>query len=231
MVARLSQRHQEQLRRGGFLFMDPEEALEQMDRALQHPEALLVPMQLDEDALHRQPTSALMRGLVPDGQLASPPEASAITERTVGAPREAPSLRQRLDDAALEDRAEMLLTLVTTEVAAVLKLADPARLHPEKGLEELGMDSLMAVDIRRRLEHRLSMQLPPTLVFDHPSGGALVNYMLRCWDIESPPSSLGERAPDEESAPSGPAEGETVLEGTPLRQRPDETPLHERAIP
>jgi len=98
-------------------------------------------------------------------------------------PATKPSVRQRLDAAAPEERATMLVELVRTEVAAVLKLPDPASLHPDKLLQELGMDSLMGVDIRRRLEKRLSMQLPPTLVFDQPSCGALVAHLIKTWTV------------------------------------------------
>ncbi|HVH44712.1 MAG TPA: acyl carrier protein, partial [Labilithrix sp.] len=96
-------------------------------------------------------------------------------------PAEPPSLRQRLDAAAPQERATQLLAVVRTEVARALQLADADDLHPEKALPELGMDSLMAVDIRRRLEHRLSMQLPPTIVFDAPSCGLLADYLVNSW--------------------------------------------------
>jgi hypothetical protein len=39
----------------------------------------------------------------------------------------------------------------------------------------------MAVDIRRRLENRLSRKLPATVVFDHPSCRLLVDHLLSSW--------------------------------------------------
>lgn len=40
-----------------------------------------------------------------------------------------------------------------------------------------GLDSLGAVEFRSSLEARLSLQLPPTLVFDYPSLSAIVSYL------------------------------------------------------
>jgi acyl carrier protein len=96
-------------------------------------------------------------------------------------PAARPSLRGRLDAAPPAERASLLLELVRTEVAAVLKLPDANGLGEDRPLDELGVDSLMAVDIRRRLENRLTTQLPATLVFDHPTCGRLVQYLLTPW--------------------------------------------------
>jgi hypothetical protein len=44
-------------------------------------------------------------------------------------------------------------------------------------LMDSGLDSLGAVEFRSSLEARLSLQLPPTLVFDYPSLSAIVGYL------------------------------------------------------
>ncbi|MCC5670510.1 acyl carrier protein [Nostoc sp. CHAB 5784] len=41
------------------------------------------------------------------------------------------------------------------------------------------MDSLMAVELKNRLESTLSCSLPATLVFDYPTIEALVDYLLK----------------------------------------------------
>ncbi|HEX8114165.1 MAG TPA: acyl carrier protein, partial [Kofleriaceae bacterium] len=107
--------------------------------------------------------------------------APAAAARPAPAPAAAPSLRDRLDAAPPAERASLLLGLVRTEVAAVLKLPDPGALHEDRPFEELGADSLMAMDIRFRLERRLSTKLPATLAFDHPTCRSLVQYLLTLW--------------------------------------------------
>jgi acyl carrier protein len=200
MAARLPERHQERIRRAGIIPLHPAAALELMDRAIQHREHLLVPLHLDEEVLRRQAVRPLMHSLFAGSAQASAQSSGsdhkAATKQSSGSDRPAAitqSVRQRLDAAAPEERANMLHDLVRAEVAAVLKLPDPASLHPDKPLQELGMDSLMAVDIRRRLEKRLSMQLPPTLVFDRPSCGALANYLLESWGDGSAAQGSGSR--------------------------------------
>ena len=171
MAARLSARHRDRMQRSGLLAMSPEAALELMDRAIGRREHLLAPLAVDGPP-----------GGTPLGRLlssvAAPAAAAAAAPPT---PAAKPSLRGRLDAAPPAERASLLLELVRTEVAAVLKLPDTNRLREDRPLDELGVDSLMAVDIRRRLENRLTTQLPATLVFDHPTCGLLVQYLLTPW--------------------------------------------------
>jgi NAD(P)-dependent dehydrogenase (short-subunit alcohol dehydrogenase family)/acyl carrier protein len=166
MAARLSARHQERIRQAGIAPLHPEAALALLDEALLSREHLSIPLRLDDDFVQKKDASTPLGRLL-FGQ-------PVKQETTL-------SLRERIDDADPPERERMLLELVQAEVAAVLKLGEAKDLPPEKQLDELGMDSLMAVDIRRRLEKRLAMRLPPTLAFDHPSSGRLVRYLLGSW--------------------------------------------------
>ena len=49
-------------------------------------------------------------------------------------------------------------------------------LDPERGLFDLGMDSLMTVALKTRLEAAFGMSLPSTLTLDYPSVAALARY-------------------------------------------------------
>jgi acyl carrier protein len=50
-------------------------------------------------------------------------------------------------------------------------------LDPERGLFDLGMDSLTAVELKNRLQTALGRPLPSTLLFDHPNVRKLSNYL------------------------------------------------------
>ena len=66
--------------------------------------------------------------------------------------------------AATRRRAQ---TAVLEELAALLQLKSrPSMTTP---FAELGLDSIMALELRDRLQVRLSVSLPATLVFDHPT--------------------------------------------------------------
>ena len=64
------------------------------------------------------------------------------------------------------------------EVASVIGLQSPDLLAADQGLFDLGVDSLMAVDLARRLERALGRQLPTTLAIDHPTVDALTDHLL-----------------------------------------------------
>ena len=97
---------------------------------------------------------------------APPADASAET---------AAALRQRLEQAGPDEQRELLREAVRDAVAAVLRLG-PADLPSRNDrLMDLGMDSLMAVQLRNRIGRALGLArpLPATLMFDHPTIEAL----------------------------------------------------------
>ncbi|WP_316528001.1 beta-ketoacyl synthase N-terminal-like domain-containing protein [Kitasatospora brasiliensis] len=66
------------------------------------------------------------------------------------------------------------LELVCAEVAAVLSYPD---VHPDTPLLDLGFDSLTSLELRNRLEARLGLRLPATVVFDVPTPRALAEQL------------------------------------------------------
>ena len=85
-------------------------------------------------------------------------------------------LRQ-LEDADAEDRATMLFDHIRQQIVAVLKLAPSMELRSDQGFSELGMDSLMAVELKNRLMKSFGCSLPSTLAFDYPTIQALADYI------------------------------------------------------
>ncbi|PSK80107.1 phosphopantetheine binding protein, partial [Murinocardiopsis flavida] len=55
----------------------------------------------------------------------------------------------------------------------------PHTITPDHPFTELGFDSLTAIELRNRLRAATGLALPPTLLFDYPSTGALAEYILR----------------------------------------------------
>ena len=88
-------------------------------------------------------------------------------------------LLREISDALPIDRQELLVSYVRTHVAAVLRSdrsSPPGRRHK---LMDLGVDSLMAVELRNRLATGLALPraLSATLVFDHPTIEAVAAYL------------------------------------------------------
>jgi microcystin synthetase protein McyG len=74
-------------------------------------------------------------------------------------------------------RADRLLAIegkIRHEVAQILGLSDPHAIDPGRSLFELGFDSLMAMELRRRLAHIARATLPAALAFNYPNVSALI---------------------------------------------------------
>jgi acyl carrier protein len=76
-----------------------------------------------------------------------------------------------------------------------IETAQLVNLH--QPLQELGLDSLMAVELRNNLGKAVSQTLPATLLFEHPTLDSLVNYLagevLKVEPETAPPPKLVER--------------------------------------
>jgi len=68
---------------------------------------------------------------------------------------------------------------VRGEVAKVLRLPPGRTIELNRGLFDLGMDSLMSVELKSRLEASLGRPLPSTLTFNYPNVGALADYLAK----------------------------------------------------
>ena len=85
---------------------------------------------------------------------------------------------ERLNGVAPEDRRELVSSLVAGETRRVLGLNTEEQVDPDRGLFHLGMDSLMSVQLKGRLEKAVNCALPATLTFTYPTVHALTDFLL-----------------------------------------------------
>ncbi|WP_307805860.1 type I polyketide synthase [Streptomyces chrestomyceticus] len=97
---------------------------------------------------------------------------TAATDTTAGW-----GLRGQLAGRPEPEQHQLVLDLVITQAAAVLGHAAPAALDPARTFKELGFDSVTGVDLRNRLSTAAALQLPSTLIFDHPTPLALAGFL------------------------------------------------------
>jgi len=83
-------------------------------------------------------------------------------------------------------------------------------LEDDEGLREIGMDSLMAVELRNRLQSSLGRALPSTIAFDHPTPGDLSAHLgtLVLEPVATPEATLEE---DDDLATMSDAEAESAF--------------------
>lgn len=88
------------------------------------------------------------------------------------------SLASRISVAPEGARKSIVTTFVMDRAARILGLPPEREIGLQQPLGELGMDSLLAVELRNVLSEAAGTRLPSTLLFDYPSVSALVDFLL-----------------------------------------------------
>src|SRR5439155_23793608 len=87
-------------------------------------------------------------------------------------------LGRRAAEALPAERQDMLVQHLTAMGRAVLGLESTQPLDARAPLNELGFDSLMAVELANELSRSAGVPLSATLLFDYPTFEALGGYLL-----------------------------------------------------
>ncbi|MFI2287583.1 SDR family NAD(P)-dependent oxidoreductase [Streptomyces niveus] len=169
MTATLDAADLRRMERGGILPLSPGQGLALFDTATALGEPALAPVRLDLNALRTsgETVPALLSHLV---------RARRRTAENL-AHTPAADLSAQLAALPQAERETRLGTLVRAQVAEVLGFADPNFIGDSRAFKDLGFDSLTAVELRNALYARTGLRLPATLVFDHPTPGALAAYL------------------------------------------------------
>ncbi len=113
-----------------------------------------------------QPFTGASDALAPTATQPAQPQAAADT------------FRRLWDEAPPAERQDLLAEHVRQTVARVLRL-DPSAVDRRGRLMDLGVDSLMALELRNLLTRSLGLEkpLPATLIFDHPTIEAVAEHL------------------------------------------------------
>ncbi|MGB9226191.1 SDR family NAD(P)-dependent oxidoreductase, partial [Mycobacterium sp.] len=172
MTGGLDEAGRARLGRDGILALSSDEAMELFDTALIVDEPFLAPARIDLPALraHAVAVPPMFSDLVNtptrrrvDDSLAAAKSKSALAHRLQGLPE--------------AEQHTVLLDLVRTHIATVLGNVTPEAIDPDKAFQELGFDSLTAVEMRNRLKTVTGLSLSPTLIFDYPTPNGLARYI------------------------------------------------------
>jgi myxalamid-type polyketide synthase MxaB len=103
-------------------------------------------------------------------------EFAATTEPT---PAQKSEFLQQLEAAVPSERPTLLMTHIRSQIAKILGLSSAEQIAPRQRLFDLGLDSLMAIELKNKLEANLGQSLRSTLLFDYPTLEALVDYLAQ----------------------------------------------------
>ncbi|MGH7117139.1 MAG: beta-ketoacyl reductase, partial [Stellaceae bacterium] len=158
--------------RRGLMPMAPAEALQALGHAMMAAEPALGVLDIDWSRFLDR-----FAGAVPPlfaefaARTAAPTAAAALTRDA------ARDLRAALLAAPAAERPRLLLAEVRAIVARILGLPTGELPPPVAPLRELGLDSLMSIELRNALAAASATRLSATLVFEHPTALTLAEHL------------------------------------------------------
>ncbi len=173
MAAGLDEREHGGWARQGIVLIEPDQGIQMLEMMMQQDRAQVVALPIHWSKLLRQ----FPRGGQPS-LLAEIAQRSRLSGEFNEVPAEVNDFRGELEHADPEDRRDLLLDHICGHVIKVLRLSPSFELRPDQGLTDLGMDSLLAVELVNRLKSSLGCSLPPTLAFERPTIAAICDHLL-----------------------------------------------------
>ncbi|WP_142281302.1 type I polyketide synthase, partial [Mycobacterium palustre] len=193
--------------RDGIVAMSSDEALQLLDTAMIVDEPFMLPAHIDFAALRVKFDGGTLPPMFVD--LINAPTRRQVDD-SLAAAKSKSALLQRLEGLAEDEQQEILLDLVRSNIATVLGSGSPEAIDPDRAFQELGFDSLTAVEMRNRLKSATGLPLSPTLIFDYPNSAALAGYMHR--------ELVGASEQEVSAAAPGEAEIQRVVGSIPVKR-------------
>jgi NAD(P)-dependent dehydrogenase (short-subunit alcohol dehydrogenase family)/acyl carrier protein len=172
MAAALAQRSSRSRTPKGVSALSVEDGLRVLSSVLQGVSAQLCVMPVNWTEFLRQfpsdtPVSVFSR-------VAGARQANQATETTSD-----PALLRQIETARPGERPGIMLAAIRNEVACALGIDNVESVDPQQGFFEMGLDSLMAVELKTRLSSMLKRNLPASLMFQYPNIEELSAHLLR----------------------------------------------------
>ena len=168
----------------GLGAIDPEQGLATLERVMRGTSPQVAVLPIEWSRLSGSISGDWMPALLRD--LTREPHADAVRAASAPAP---PTFLQQLEGAVPHRRWPLVLAHVIEHACQVLGLDPNTPLDPREGLRHLGLDSLMALELRNRLQRSVGQPLRSTLAFDYPTIEAIASYLTNDVLALAPPAA------------------------------------------
>ncbi|HEY9719201.1 MAG TPA: SDR family NAD(P)-dependent oxidoreductase, partial [Trichormus sp.] len=169
--------------RAGIKVISPQRALEALDAVLDRPDAVQV-------GIVAMNWEAYFTEFDCDQPLLSEIQSALRSQgRAVPAQQHAVStIVAQIHTSEVNDRLGILQQYVENQVRAVLQWRDYETLNRKQGFFELGIDSLMSVELANRLKRDLDKYatISAPIIFDHPTVERLTQYLAEQLQLAAP---------------------------------------------
>ncbi|NEO76847.1 type I polyketide synthase [Moorena sp. SIO4G3] len=167
MAARLDSLNQNRLESSGMIAIEPERGMQALDSLLSDSSSQVVVLPINWSKFVKQ---------LPGGHGKKIPFLEALISTEPSLTKKS-AFREQLESVPVSERQELLTNQIRSLIAKTLGWTDTQKIGMRQPLFDLGLDSLMAVELKNRLESSLETSLSSTLLFDYPTVEALVEYL------------------------------------------------------
>lgn len=166
MAARLREVEQQQILQSGIQFISPDQGVQILEQFIleQQTQMMVLPVNWTVFS-NRLPQHAMLL--------------AALKAQAPDLPSTVQSPEPAQVSAAPQFSAAELQQQIRLQLAKVLGFSHPDAIDPQENFADLGMDSLMAVEFKNRLEALVGYAIPQTLPFDYPTVAALSHYFFQ----------------------------------------------------
>ncbi|NES79642.1 MULTISPECIES: type I polyketide synthase [unclassified Okeania] len=167
MASRLNSHHQQRMRSQGITPLNNEEGLQALTELLtnQAIQVGVFPINWSRfiSQMHDEAFWPLLEEIKSLVQLSSPKS----------------TFLMELKEKPIKQWQNLLVTYVCQQVAQVMGLDNWEQIGLQQGLFDLGLDSLMAMDLRNSLQRNLDHAFTSTFIFNYPTVEKIVNYIMK----------------------------------------------------